>query len=327
MRFFKDKKVLFITTKNLDYIRNSQEIDILKEDAKSLDVIGYEDKSYPKRLMKVYKDLLFKDVSGYDVIFIGFAPQLIVPLFNFKFKGKVVVIDFFISVYDTMVHDRKKVNDGTFPAKMMKWLDMACIRSAKIVMSDTNAHGDYFARDFKVNRNKIKTLYLKADEKIYYPRESVKPDKLKDKFVVLYFGSVLPVQGVKYIMGAMDMLKNEKDIYFYFIGPVSDDIEKAESDNIEYIHWLSQEDLAECISYADLCLAGHFDVSIGKARRTIPGKAYIYEMMRKPMILGDSRANRELFKEDDYHYFVEMSNSTAIAYKILEIKSNCLTNR
>ena len=31
----KNKKVLFITTKNLDYIRNSQEINIIKKNSKT----------------------------------------------------------------------------------------------------------------------------------------------------------------------------------------------------------------------------------------------------------------------------------------------------
>ena len=41
----KGKKVLFITTKNSDYIRNTQEIRLLREQAASLDVIGYADKA------------------------------------------------------------------------------------------------------------------------------------------------------------------------------------------------------------------------------------------------------------------------------------------
>ena len=83
----KDKKILFITTKKLDYIRNSQEIEMLKGYTDKLDIIGYTDKSYPKRLAKVYKDIILRDMSIYDVVFIGFAPQLILPMFNWKFKN------------------------------------------------------------------------------------------------------------------------------------------------------------------------------------------------------------------------------------------------
>lgn len=317
---FKDKRVLFISTKNMDYLRNTQEINLIKEEAKSIDVIGYSDKSYPKRLIKVYFSLLFRKMSKYDTVFVGFAPQLILPFFKFKFRKKEIVMDFFISVYDTMVKDRQKFKDGSMVAGLCKKLDKKCIHCAKYVISDTKAHGDYFSEEFDVKREKIHVLYLEADKSIYYPREAVKPDKLKDKFVVLYFGSVLPLQGVEVIMEAMNILKDNKDIYFYFIGPVKDNIVKTESDNIEYIKWLSQEKLAEYISFADLCLAGHFNKDIMKAKRTIPGKAYIYDAMEKKMILGDNKATRELYTEDDRRYFVEMGNGKLLADKIIEVK-------
>lgn len=324
MYSFHNKKVLFITTKNLDYLRNTQEIELIKKEAASVDVIGFKGKSYPKRLIKVYAKLLVRSMKSYDTVFIGFAPQLILPLFRFKMGKREVVMDFFISVYDTMVNDRKKFRAKSIPGKLCMWLDKKCIKRADFIISDTNAHGDYFSQEFGVKREKIETLYLKADTDIYYEREQIKPEKLKDKFIVLYFGSVLPLQGVEVIMKAMERLKNEKDIYFYFIGPVKDNVKKTQSENIEYIHWLSQEELARYISYSDLCLAGHFNKDIMKAKRTIPGKAYIYEAMGKKMILGENRATRELYHEDGLRYFVKMGDPDALADKILEIKKDTL---
>lgn len=316
---FKDKNVLFITTKNLDYLRNTQETDIIKEQSGKIKIIGYKDKSYLKRLIKVYFKILTTSSKEFDTIFVGFAPQLILPMFKWKFRNKDIIIDFFISVYDTMVNDRKKFKDNGVSGRLCKWLDRKCIKCGKYIISDTKVHGDYFGEEFGVERNRINTLYLKADDSIYYPRQQLKPDNVKDKFIVLYFGSVLPLQGVEVIMEAMNRLKNISEIYFYFIGPVKENITKAEGSNIEYIKWLKQEDLAKYISYSDLCLAGHFNNSINKAKRTIPGKAYIYETMEKPMILGDNCATRELFFEDERHYFVEMGSGQALADKILSI--------
>ena len=84
---------------------------------------------------------------------------------------------------------------------------------------------------------------------------------------------------------------------------------------MEYIDWLSQEELAEHIANADLCLAGHFNGEIDKAKRTIPGKAYIYEAMGKKMVLGDNEANRELEKMRT-HVMVQQGDSVALAKKI-----------
>jgi glycosyltransferase involved in cell wall biosynthesis len=137
-----------------------------------------------------------------------------------------------------------------------------------------------------------------------------KPEKYKDKFLVCYFGSILPLQGVDVILDAFKLLQGEKNITLICIGPIKS---KPALTNVEYIDWLPQEELAKCISYSDLCLAGHFNSQIAKARRTIPGKAYIYQTMKKPMILGDNPANRELFSENELVTFVEMGNPAVLA--------------
>lgn len=316
-------EVLFITTKNLDYLRNVQEIDLLKEKHSNLTVIGSYSKSYPIRLISVYIRLLTSSMKEYDMVFVGFAPQLIVPFFKWKFKGKILVIDFFISMYDTLVFDRKKFKENSLTAKLLKKWDILTLSAANRVISDTKAHGKYFIEELGLDEDKLQVLYLKADTNIYIPRKVEKPKEVKDKFIVLYFGSVLPLQGVDIVLESAEILMNEKDIYFYIIGPIRNSYNKPESQCISYIDWLSQEDLANYIGFSDLCLAGHFNKEIKKAKRTIPGKAYIYDAMEKPMILGDNPATRELYSENQEGvYFVEMGNSRALADKILKIKES-----
>ncbi len=315
-----DKKVLFITTKNTDYLRNTQEVELISKCADSVKVLGYGDKSYIKRLIKIYFKLFTMSLKAYDTVFVGFSPQLIIPVFGFRFRKKTVISDFFISVYDTMVNDRKKFKPKSLMGRFSKSVDKKCIRCSDYTVVDTIADRDYFAEEFGLVPEKTEVLYLQADNAIYYPREAKKPDKLKDKFTVLYFGSILPLQGVEVITDAMDILKDRKDMQFIIIGPIGKNIRHLESDNIKYINWLPQEKLAKYISYADLCLAGHFNGDIDKAKRTIAGKTYIYENMGKPMILGENNANHELFKEDDRHFFVEMGDGRKLADKITEIK-------
>ncbi len=100
------KKVIFISTKNRDYIRNLQEMRLLRETAGSFEEIAFSDKSYIKRVLKVWFACLGGRVKNADVIFAGFAPQLVFPFLKGWTKKKTVVIDFFISMYDTCVNDR-----------------------------------------------------------------------------------------------------------------------------------------------------------------------------------------------------------------------------
>ena len=318
---FKRKKVLFITTKNLDYLRNTQEIRLLKEQADQVAVIGTKDSSYPLRLLKVFFKLLFTSCKSYDAVFVGFAPQLIVPFFGYKLKKTKLYIDFFISMYDTLCFDRKKFRPDSFLGRRMLRLDQKTLQKADAIVCDTKAHGKYFAEDLGADPEKLNVLYLEADKNIYFPQNTKKPPEAQGKFTVLYFGSVLPLQGIDIVLEAMDHFKDDPRFCFYFVGPVGSDVKKPEGKNLHYFQWLSQEELAQYIDFSDLCLAGHFNGKIQKARRTIPGKAYIYRAMSKPMILGDNPANRELFSEQDSGiYFVEMDSAKKLWEKIEEIQ-------
>lgn len=316
----KDKSVLFITTKNIDYIRNTQEIHILEKYAKSCELIYSEQKNYILRILSVWMKVINNKIKEKDVVFIGWSPQFVIPFVGYKFRNKFVVIDFFISVYDTLVCDRKKFKKNGLIAKILhKWDEYTLLRCNHVI-TDTKAHADFFIKEFGGKRELFETIYLEADSKIYYTRPQNKPKELENKFIVLYFGSILPLQGVDIVLDAIRALKDRDDIYFDIIGPIPEKYNKPMQENVCYTEWLSQEELAEHIANADLCLAGHFSEDIDKAKRTIPGKAYIYEAMEKKMALGDSKANRELFVEDERHIFVDMGNSQDLSCVILEIE-------
>lgn len=305
------RRVVFVTTKNIDYIRNVQEIRFLEQHAGGLRVICSHKKNYAVRILEVWWKLLIAG-RGYDVVFFGFAPQLVAPFFH-KYRKQQIIIDFFVSVYDTLVNDRKKFSVHSPIARACHWVDDYVIRRADCVVTDTKADARYFIQEFHGDQNRFWTVYLEADRAVYYPREQRKIGRLADKFVVLYFGSILPLQGVDIVLRAIELLKDEPDIFFQFIGPVSDKYRAPVQDNVQYIDWLAQEDLAAHIANADLCLAGHFSNTIDKAKRTIPGKAYIYRAMGKRMVLGDNRANRELFEGDDQVVWTAMGSAEALA--------------
>lgn len=321
LQYIKNKRVLFITTKNPDYIRNTQEIALIAEHAAAYTVIASAHTSYPRRLLAIYRRLFTMRIGDYDTIFLGFAPQLILPLFVWKFRNVNIVEDFFISMYDTLCCDRCRFRPDSSIGRLLHKIDTQTLAAADAVFCDTHAHAQYFIDEFQAEPDKLITMYLHADTNIYHPMTVTRPKELEGKCIVLYFGNILPLQGIDVVLDAFRLLDQYANLYFICIGPIQDDKLSAPrpiSSSIRYIDWLSQEDLARCIAMADLCMAGHFNGHIGKARRTIPGKAYIYQAMQKPMILGDSPANHELFKESNDILFVEMGNSHALANGIIE---------
>lgn len=312
------KRVLFITTHRIDYIRNTQELLILNKHAKSVDILYGKHNNHILSAFKVIPCVWFSSLDKYDVIMVSYMCQMVIPFITSKIKNKTLIVDFFISLYDAMVFDRQKFKKNSVFAKLAYWLDCKSLKYADLVIADTKTHAKYFKSEFKLDDKDIQVLYLDADKKVYHPMHVEKEEKLKKKYLVLYFGTVIPLQGFDIVMDAIKKLVENTNIYFIIIGPVATLYDKVETPNVTYIDWLSQNELAKYIAMADLCLAGHFNNHIEKANRTIPGKAYIYEAMDKKMILGDSEANHELFKEDNNHRFVMRGSGEELAKKILE---------
>ncbi|MCR4754393.1 MAG: group 1 glycosyl transferase [Lachnospiraceae bacterium] len=317
-----NKRVLFVTTKNLDYIRNTQEINLLQKATDELTVIGSGSMSYPIRLIKVWCALFFASFRKYDVVFVGFAPQLIIPIFGKRMRRSKCKIyeDFFVSLYDTMCCDRNKFRPDSLLGRWMHRIDERTLCAADRVICDTKAHGEFFVREFGVDEKLLSVLYLEANWEIYRIKGINREETVKrvlgsvdDKApIVLFFGSVLPLQGADIVYEAMTKLVAVGGYTCIFVGPRKNLKSISFCNDIYHINWLKQEDLAALIEVSDLCLAGHFNADIDKAKRTIPGKAFIYEVMGKTMILGESPANREYFTEDQRHLFVPMSDADAI---------------
>ena len=314
------KRVLFITTHRIDYIRNTQHIEEMKRQGATVRCLCSGMGNHIVSAAKIFFTLLFTPLSDVDVVVVSYMCQLVTPFLNWKLKKKTLVVDFFISLYDSMVNDRKLLGPKNPLARLIRWLDIRSVRYADRIIVDTKAHGRYFCKAFGMEKEKMEVVYLNADTSIYYPRPQKKPAEWKDRFLVVYFGTVIPLQGFDIVLDAAEKLKDRKDIHFYLVGPVEKRYRKVVSDTVTYADWVPQERLAEIIAMADLCLAGHFNGQIMKARRTIPGKAYIYEAMEKPMILGDSPANHERYREGQSGiYFVPMGDAEKLAEKIAEL--------
>ena len=335
LKIIEGKKVLFITPSDADYIRNRQEINILRKSARHLDIIAPKNihgvnPTGIMRILSINLRVVAANIKKYDVIFIGGIPQLIVPLIQFRLRKKVLIIDFFISIYDTLVNDRQVLSPSNPLSRILKMLDRKALAGADHVIVDTCEHAAYFSRMFGVDPDKMTVIYLEADKQIYYPRNVARPLDLRDKFVVFFFGAMNPLQGAEVILESARILEEHGNIVFIIIGPY-EKIRNFELysklKNVRFAaRWLPQAEIADYIAMSDVCLAGHFNAAVEKAARVIPGKAYSYLAMERPVIFGDNPANRELFSTDTNNvrfmknvHFVKMGDPAALADKILEL--------
>ncbi len=232
-----------------------------------------------------------------------------------------IILDGFVSPYDTICLDRKHVPAESSLGILLKRAERRAYESVDRILFDTRTHADYIVREFSLPSDKVDYLYVNADESVFYP---IPKTPSEDKCNVLWYGSFLPLQGVGVIMEAMELLSEESGLSFTIVGRGIESpgflrwLANASHPPVTYVPWLPLSELGDLTRAADVFLGGHFS-NIPKARRVIPTKAIEGAAAGRAMILGDNPANREIFRPNIDAAFVEMWNSVELAEAISDL--------
>ncbi len=232
----------------------------------------------------------------YDLVFIGFYGYLILQALRPLIRAPLV-FDAFVSNYDTLIDDRRVAASRSSLAAIARWLDRSACRAADVVLLDTPQHVDYFVETFGLPAQKFHALPVGCNEEIFRPQplRDVEPG---EPLRVLYYCTYLPLHGAETVVRAAAKLTG-KAIHFRLIGDgpqragVEQIAREVGTDNVEFVPPISLSALAAEIAGADICLGGHFGTS-DKAGRVVPGKIYQMLAIGRPIIAGDTTANRSL---------------------------------
>ncbi len=305
---------------NKDYARNRVIITGLRKNG--VKVIEYSSR---KPSLVKYFDLIGQYLGKrkkFDLMVVGFPGQVVMILAKLICRKKIV-FDAFVSLYDTYVFDRKTASPGGLKARYYWFLDWLSCKLADKVLLDTNAHIDYFSEVFGIKSEKLRRSFIGSDDELFYPRDISKDT---DKFLVYFYGTYIPLQGIQYIIDAADILKGE-DILFRITTSQKgyQELKKKVTDlgienSVDLISFVPIEKLAQYIAQSDVCLGifGNTD----KAKRAIPTKLFDYIAMKKPVINADTPAIREMFRDNHDLAFCQVANGQSLADRILELKDN-----
>ena len=137
-------KMLFLAGREPSYVRNAMMIKCLDE--LGVDILDCTDSSasYPARYLFVMGKFLSRKKEYFDCVFVGFFGQPLVPLIRL-FTDKPIILDAFLSAYDTFCFDRKIFKPGSLAGRFLRWLDRYSCEKSTLVLLDTNEHIDYFS--------------------------------------------------------------------------------------------------------------------------------------------------------------------------------------
>ena len=298
--------------------------------------IGVEDKSQIKgwknklrfafRWLNQYPGLIrrYLQLSAHDVVVVGYMGQLDVMVLQMfaKIRKIPVAWDAFLSLYSTVVEDRKMLPYRHPAARLLyAWEYLAC-RAADIIVLDTKAHSKYFIDTFHLPADKVKSVFVGAETEVFKPNQQGLA--AHDKFNVLFYGQFTPLHGIETIVKAAWLAKDNESIRWTLIGKGQESkkirsmIANLPLKNLEWIDWIPYEQLPEWIHSADICL-GIFGTT-DKAQRIIPNKVFQILAADCPLITADTPAIRELVCPSEKIKLIPPDNAEALYEAVLMMK-------
>jgi len=323
-------KLCFFGAYDPDYPRNS----IIRKGLKANGIEVLECGLPPKFKFWLRYPLLFfrfwRDFKGCDLLFVPEFGQKDMPLARFlgSLTGKRIVFDPLAARFETKIMDWRRKPPDSWQARWNFKIDAWALKHGDLVLADTQVHKEYYCHQYSLNAEKVEVLPVGFDSELFHPAPEEKATE--DAFTALFFGSFLPLHGVKTIIRAAKIVAEEDpSLRFLFIGSGQTQPEaKALASslslaNVRFEGWLPLSTLRSKIATADICL-GVFGEG-EKTQRVIPHKVFQAMGMKKPVITLRTPAAEEVFTHRKNIFLCSQPDSFELAQAILELKrDSCL---
>jgi glycosyltransferase involved in cell wall biosynthesis len=238
-----------------------------------------------------------------DVILIGFPGilDMLVAAPIARLRGIPLVWDMFMSIYDTVVEDRRLLRAGGFAARTLHAVESFALRRADLVFLDTRAHARRIERLFSLVPNSVGAIWVGCETEYFYPRPAVKREAMDaaHDLRVLFYGQFIPLHGIDTIIRAARLMRGDP-VQWTLVG-VGQETARIDAllaeQPLPKVHrtpWVDYAELPSRIAEADVCL-GIFGSS-EKAASVIPNKVFQIVAMGRPLITRDSAAIREMLE-------------------------------
>ncbi|WP_240338975.1 glycosyltransferase [Novosphingobium sp. BW1] len=264
----------------------------------------------------------------HDIVLVPYLGNLdVVLLLPFaRLRGARICWDMFISLYDTIVIDRKLLPEGSWRARALYHFERASVRLADKVLMDTRAHAAYVRDLYKAPPNKLSSVWVGAETALFRPT----PMPARSGPVeVLFYGQFIALHGLETLIDAIDLIEASPPrgdglaCRFTIVGTgqeaaaIDARIARQGLRNLRRIDWVDYTELPDLIATSDICL-GIF-AGEGKAGRVIPNKMFQILASGRALITRDSPAARELVEPGAAIRLVRPADPRALAEEVVAL--------
>jgi glycosyltransferase involved in cell wall biosynthesis len=233
----------------------------------------------------------------FDVVLVGYPGHLDLPAA--RRTGRPVAFSPLVSLWDTLVDDRKRFAPGSPAARALRALDRRALAAADLVVADTEAHAELFR---SLGAKRVEVCFVGAEERVFRPGW-----RGGERF--LFVGKLIPLHGLETILAAARLVPEQR---FYVVGTgQQQELLRERPPNLDWTPWLKYEQLPAVLrgSRAALGIFGSSD----KAARVIPNKAFQALACGTPLVTADTPAARELLVDGESALLVPPGDAEALA--------------
>ena len=239
-----------------------------------------------------------------DAVLVGYPGHADIPGARRAARGRPVVFDPLVSLFDTFVGDRGRFRATSVVGRALFAIDRAALRAADVVVADTGAQAAFYVEQFGLSPDRVRVCLVGAEERLFSPRTSA-----HQPFHAIFVGKLIPLHGLDTILAAARLIP---EVPFRIIG--SGQLESALAHapaNVSHAGWVEYERLPEEVRSSG-CALGVFGTS-PKAARVIPNKAYQALACGVPLVTADTPAARELLTDDENAVLVPPGDPRSLA--------------
>jgi glycosyltransferase involved in cell wall biosynthesis len=288
---------------------------------------GWLRPSFVCRVARVYWRLLrrYREVGGYDVMVLGYPGQMDVCLGRVLtwLRRRPLVLDVFMSIY-LIAEERGLTERHPLTGRLIWRLEKLALRLPDLRIQDTGEYVAWFGETYGLSPGSFRLVPTGADDRVFRPAESGGDD---DGILrVLYYGTFIPNHGVKHIVEAARILREETDIYFELAGdgPTRNRAEAMVQEhrltNVAFLGWVDKRSLPARVAKTDLFL-GAFGTT-PQSMMTVQNKIYEGLAMAQPVITGDSPTVRSQLEHGKEVFLVDREDPHALAQAILTLRDD-----